>query len=334
MLLRKILFPFSLLYALVVRYRNYLYDAGIKKSTVFRTKTICIGNLSVGGTGKTPMTEYLIGQLKNDHKVAVLSRGYKRKSTGFLLADEQSSVESLGDEPYQIHNKFPKIAVAVDADRRNGIALLEKQIKPDVILLDDAFQHRKVKAGLNILLTAYGKLYCDDWYLPTGNLRDSKREAKRADVIVVTKCPSNISNEQQKQLRDKIRPNANQQLLFSCLVNDAGFHSRKEVVDISAFKGKKVSLVTGIADSQPLKTYLEGRGLAFEHLSYTDHHFFTTKELVYLNSKEVVITTEKDFMRLKEHIGALYYIPVRHEFVGDDGAQLANVVTTFMKQGI
>ena len=223
MLLRKILFPFSLGYALVVKARNYFYDIGIKKSTFFDTKTICVGNLSVGGTGKTPMIEYLIEQLKIDYRVAVLSRGYKRKSSGFLLATPKSSVENLGDEPFQIYTKFPEITVAVDADRRNGISILEEHIKPDVILLDDAFQHRKVKAGFNILLTAYGKLYCDDWYLPTGNLRDSRSEVRRADLIIVTKCPTEISETDKEGIRNNLKINTNQSVLFSSLSYDHDF---------------------------------------------------------------------------------------------------------------
>ena len=182
-LLRKIAFPISLIYALVVHVRNFLFDTGVFSSKSYRIPTICVGNLSVGGTGKTPMTEYVL-RILAERNTAVLSRGYKRKSDGFYLANAKSTVLELGDEPYQIHRKFPEVAVAVDADRRNGIEKLEKLVNPEVIVLDDAFQHRKVKPTFSILLTTYQNLYVDDWYLPTGSLRDAKKEAKRADLII------------------------------------------------------------------------------------------------------------------------------------------------------
>ena len=197
LLLRKIAFPISMVYALVVYLRNFLFDVGILKEISFKTKTICIGNLSVGGTGKTPMIEYLIEMLGNSYKVAVLSRGYRRKSKGFILATPKSTVEKLGDEPYQIYSKYPEIVLAVDGDRCNGISNLENTLNLDVILLDDAFQHRKVRPHYSILLTAYDDLYINDWYLPTGNLRDAKKEAKRANIIVVTKCPNDLSENGQ-----------------------------------------------------------------------------------------------------------------------------------------
>ncbi|MGB5498951.1 MAG: tetraacyldisaccharide 4'-kinase, partial [Maribacter sp.] len=171
-LLRKIAFPISLIYALVVHIRNFLFDVGIFKSNSFHTPTICVGNLSVGGTGKTPMIEYLAEILKERNKVAILSRGYRRKTKGFVLATSDSKVEEIGDEPFQLYSKLSDITVAVDADRCNGIKKLQNIIAPDIILLDDAFQHRKVKPGLSILLTAYDNLYMNDWYLPTGDLRD------------------------------------------------------------------------------------------------------------------------------------------------------------------
>ena len=333
-LLRKILFPFSVLYALVVRFRNYLYDSGLKKSQVFQTKTICIGNLSVGGTGKTPMVSYLINQLKQDFKIAVLSRGYKRKTKGFLLADAQTSVENIGDEPYQLYRNFPEITVAVDADRCRGITILEDTIEPDLILLDDAFQHRKVKAGFNILLTTYGKLYCDDWYLPTGNLRDSKREAKRADIIIVTKCPNKLRAVEQDEIRSKLRPAVNQTLLFSTYSYSKQLKGKSSELSLMDLIGQRVSLVTGIADPDNLIQHLGGVGLDFEHLSYPDHHFFTEGELASLNHKKLVLTTEKDYMRLKGRVKRLYYISVRHEFLGKDDAVLTIALDTFMKQGV
>src|SRR6478752_5452103 len=197
-LLRKILFPFAVLYGFITSIRNFLYDNNLLKSYSFDLPIIAVGNLSVGGTGKTPQIEYLIRLLSPKYKVATLSRGYKRKSEGFVLADETSNAEILGDEPFQFFQKFKNIQVAVDANRKNGIEqLLSQSEKPEVILLDDAYQHRKVKAGFYILLTTYDDLFCKDFILPMGNLRESRRGAKRADVVIVTKCPSTITKQKQ-----------------------------------------------------------------------------------------------------------------------------------------
>lgn len=316
-LLRKILFPFSLIYGLVVFIRNYLFDIGLFKSISFTTPVICIGNLSVGGTGKTPMIEFLIDLLQGDKKIAVLSRGYGRKSKGFLLANENITVEDLGDEPFQIHQKFSDIAVAVDANRRNGISTLEKEIKPDMILLDDAFQHRKVKAKFNILLTAYGNLYSSDWYLPTGNLRDAKNQFKRADIIVVTKCPPSVSGEELSGITQQLKPKADQQVLFACLSYSKKLIGQKDELELNALTGKKVALVTGIANPKPLCEYLNDKGIVFEHLKYNDHHFFTDMQIALFNSKEIVLTTEKDYVRLKGKVKNLYYVGVKHQFLNE-----------------
>lgn len=331
-LLRKLAFPISLLYALVVYLRNQLFDIGFFKSRSFQTPTICVGNLSVGGTGKTPMIEYLIRCLREENIVAVLSRGYKRKSKGYILASEKSTVEDLGDEPYQIHSKYAQVAVAVDADRCNGITQLEKELKPDVILLDDAFQHRKVKADLNILLTSYNNLYSDDWYLPTGNLRDSKSQVKRANYIVVTKCPQNISKEERTTIKAKLAYNDNQTVLFSYLKYDSELKSAESILSFNLLKGEPFTLVTGIANPMPLVQYLTDKSMSFEHLAFKDHHFFTTQEIQKFNTKDVIVTTEKDFVRLKGKVDNLYYLEVSHAFIEDDEAKLKKGLANFMKR--
>jgi tetraacyldisaccharide 4'-kinase len=331
-LLKKLLFPVSLLYALVVYVRNFLYDMGIFKSVSYKTPIICVGNLSMGGTGKTPMTELLILLLQNRYEIAILSRGYKRESSGFVLATTESTVGQLGDEPFQIHSKFSKINVAVDADRRNGISILERDCRPDVILLDDAFQHRRVKPGFSILLTAYGKLYSDDWYLPTGTLRDSRREARRADLIVVTKCPPHLTEAERARIKNSLNPKKNQSVLFSCL---SYTHEVKGSVlnrRLDDFKGKKITLVTGIADPEPLISFLTERGIFFEHLTFSDHHSFTANEVSMLNGKENILTTEKDYMRLKNRVENCYYIPVSHKFLSNDDALLEESLFAFMKR--
>lgn len=321
-LFRKIAFPISLIYALVVYVRNYLYDIGIFSSKTFGTPTISIGNLSVGGTGKTPMVELLISSLKDSYKIAVLSRGYRRKSKGFCLATPESTVEQLGDEPYQIYSKFPEITVAVDANRRNGISILEDKIKPDLILLDDAFQHRKVKPDFSILLTAYDNIYVDDWYLPTGNLRDSKKAAKRADIIVVTKCPPKLSHQKRQAIEVKLRPTKGQSVLFSYLVYDNNLKGQMKNLSLNELNNQKITLVTGIADPRPLVSFLETEKVTFEHLAYADHHFFSRKELEAMNLKEAVLTTEKDFMRLKDRVKNLFYIQVAHKFFDEGQSSL------------
>ncbi|MFH6768025.1 tetraacyldisaccharide 4'-kinase [Gaetbulibacter aquiaggeris] len=310
---RKLLFPFVPVYYAVTWVRNKCYDLGIKKSVSFDFPVICVGNLSVGGTGKTPMIEYLIELLKDDHKIATLSRGYKRKSDGFQLANNKSSAESLGDEPYQFYSKYKSgIQVAVDNNRVHGINSLKSiENTPEVILLDDAFQHRKVKAGFNLLLTTYDNLYVNDFLLPAGNLRESRNGAKRADFIIVTKCPLELNKDQKENLIRKINP-LNQQHVFFSRINYADvIKSSKEsrkLDDISGF-----TLVTGIANAGPLVEYLRNRNLKFEHLNFHDHYNFTLKDVEQLSKNDLIITTEKDFMRLQNFEslkGRLFYLPI------------------------
>ena len=313
-MLRYILFPFVPIYYLVTWLRNKLYDLGIKKSKSYSFPVICVGNLSAGGTGKTPMIEYLISLLKNDHKVATLSRGYKRQTKGFYLADETATAETIGDEPFQFYNKFKKdILVAVDADRQNGISELQKQkSKPEIILLDDAYQHRKVKAGLNILLTTYANPYFSDFVLPTGNLREPKHGANRADIIVVTKCPDELNESTKAGFIKRIRPSENQNVFFSSIRysdNVISEHSTIELKELS-----NVTLVTGIANAKPLVDFLNSKHLNFEHLNFKDHHGFSQKDIEILKTKTLIITTEKDFMRLKHYKflkDKLFYLPIK-----------------------
>ena len=325
-LLRKIAFPISLIYALVVHVRNFLFDAGIFSSKSYETPTICVGNLSVGGTGKTPMTEYLL-RILNNRKTAVLSRGYKRKSKGFYLANDATTVMELGDEPYQMHKKFPEVAVAVDADRRNGIEKLEKLVNPEVIVLDDAFQHRKVKPTFSILLTTHQNLYVDDWYLPTGSLRDAKKEAKRADLIIVTKCPQDIDDIERNAVEEKLGPLKHQQLLFANLayhgyVSDGG----EEKIPLNELKSGQVALVTGIASPAPLVSYLDGAGVDCKHFEFGDHHHFSESDIAQFKDYELILTTEKDFVRLKGRLDRLYFLEIAHSFSEKDESVLINAI--------
>lgn len=306
---------------------------GIFASKEFQTTTICIGNLSVGGTGKTPMIESLVVFLKDNYTVAVLSRGYKRKSKGHILATSESTFEELGDEPFQVYAKFPNISVAVNADRSAGISQLEKDVKPDVILLDDAFQHRKVKADFNILLTTYDKLYINDWYLPTGNLRDGKSQAGRADYVIVTKCPREISSTERQAVTQKLGLKKGQEMLFSYLKYDRELHPVENSLLLSDLKNVRFTLVTGIADPEPLVRYLTEENLTFEHLAFADHHFFTPKELEIFNSKVLIVTTEKDYVRLKGKVENLRYINISHAFLDGGDTKLKSRLRDLMRQG-
>ena len=216
--MRILLLPIALAYHIVLTIRHKLYDWHILKSTRFEEPVICVGNLNLGGTGKTPHTEYLINLLKDNYHVATLSRGYGRKTNGFKQAENTSTYEDLGDEPMQYFKKFPDIQVAVDEDRVDGVRkLLKSEITPEVILLDDAFQHRRIEAGLNILLTEYQRLYTDDYLFPTGTLRDVRSAAKRADFIVVSKAPKDLKEDEKRQIINKLKPTEKQKVFFSYL---------------------------------------------------------------------------------------------------------------------
>ena len=314
-ILRKILFPFAVLYGFITSIRNFLFDKGILKSTSFDIPVIAVGNLSVGGTGKTPQIEYLIRLLSDKYKVATLSRGYKRKSEGFVLADATSNAETLGDEPFQFYQKFPNIQVAVDANRTNGITqLLSQKEKPEIILLDDAYQHRKVKAGFYILLTSYGDLYADDFMLPTGNLRETRSGANRANIIVVTKCPKDLSNQNQEEIRLKLNVKSSQQIYFTFIDYDNTIYSKEEKINVNEIKSEAKILLAGIAKPKPFFDYLKNEN--DECLTYPDHHHFSDSDLDEIQDKangKKIITTEKDYVRLKDSklVSQLYYLPIK-----------------------
>ena len=328
-MLRKILIPFVPVYYMVTWLRNIFYDYGILKSKTYNIPVICVGNLSVGGTGKTPMIEYLIRFLQTDFKVAVLSRGYKRKTKGFVLASDTSTVDDIGDEPYQFFTKFNNVSIAVDANRQNGIESLIELVNPDVILLDDAYQHRKVKAGLNILLSTYSNLFFDDMLLPTGNLREPKRGVNRADIIIITKCPRGILETDKRTIINRIHPEAHQVVLFSTIEYSNSLKSEKKDISINDLKTTTFTLVTGIANAKPLVNYLKLKELDFDHLNFKDHHDFTQKEIDSINSKSLIVTTEKDFMRLKGKISIpMYYLPI--EITLDNKELLISQLNSFL----
>ena len=315
--LRKILFPLAIIYWLVTFVRNLLYDKGILKSYTFDIPIIAVGNLSVGGTGKTPQIEYLIRLLSENYKVAVLSRGYKRATEGFVLADENASATSIGDEPFQFFSKFPTIQVAVDANRRNGIEqLLNSANKPDLILLDDAFQHRKVKVGFYILLTAYGDLFSDDYSLPFGNLREPSSGKKRANVIIVTKCPKDLSELAQSEIKKKL--NAKQAVFFTTIAYDDYVFGAEQKIATEIIQSEDKVLVAGIAKPKLFFDFLKtGKD---ETLVYPDHHIFSEQDCDQILARakgRKIITTEKDFVRLNGLLPKeqLYYLPIKSVFL-------------------
>lgn len=318
-LLRKILFPFAFLYGIITGMRNFLYDKGILKSYSFDIPIIAVGNLSLGGTGKTPQIEYLIRLLSSKYNVATLSRGYKRKSKGFILADSTSNAEILGDEPFQFFSKFPNIQVAVDANRKNGIEqLLSQNQKPEIILLDDAFQHRRVKAGFYILLTTYEDLFVDDYLFPAGNLRESRFGANRATVIIVTKCPPALSLEEQKIITNKLNLLPNQALYFSFIDFDDSVYSADEILKVNEIRNTSKLLLAGIAKPETFFTYLENENDFF--MTFPDHHYFTEKDITSISYKandKIIVTTEKDYVRLNGKLSncKLYYLPIKSNFI-------------------
>ncbi|MGB1042835.1 MAG: tetraacyldisaccharide 4'-kinase [Tenacibaculum sp.] len=327
-LFRFLLFPFAVLYDIITSIRNWFFDIGVLKATSFTIPVIAVGNLSVGGTGKTPQIEYLIRLLKQRKRIAVLSRGYKRKTKGFQIINDTHTTDDVGDEPMQFYKKFGnEVIVAVDADRTNGIQqLLNTANPPEIVLLDDAYQHRKVKASAYILLTKYNDLFVDDFILPTGNLRESKRGAKRAAAIVVTKCPSEISEKEQQFILKKIAPKKHQQVFFSTISYDEELEGDVSGLTISDLKNKEVLLVTGIANPVSLLQFLSKENIKFKHLKYPDHYDFTTKDILKIqteftqlpSSNKLILTTEKDYMRLENRLQNVVYVAIKNKFFNEE----------------
>src|SRR5436190_3754527 len=320
---RILLLPFALLYWLVITVRNWLYNKNVIRSTSFAFPLICIGNLSVGGTGKSPMVEYLVRLLKNEFKVATLSRGYKRRTRGYALANKESTALEIGDEPMQFHVKFPDVPIAVGEERLDAIPqLLHDRPGTEAIILDDAFQHRAIKAGLNILLTEYSNLFTRDFYLPTGDLRDLKSEYKRAEVIVVTKCKPDLTVNEKQKISEEINLQPGQTIFFASIEYGQPYHIFNHT-GFSLTENTEVLLISGIANPKPLKSLLEKYSKTYYMLQYADHRIFTIDDLKEIRKRfatietvnKIILTTEKDAVRLvkfKTEITdwPLYVIPV------------------------
>ena len=340
---RILLLPFALAYWFVITIRNWLYKKKIIRSTSFAFPLICIGNLSVGGTGKSPMVEYLVRLLKDQFKVATLSRGYKRRTKGYALANETSDALDIGDEPMQFHIKFPEVPVAVGEERLDAIPqLLHDRPETEVIILDDAFQHRAIKAGLNILLTEYNNLFTRDFYLPTGDLRDLKSEYKRAEIIIVTKCNPELSETEKQKLIKEINPQPGQSVFFTANEYGQPYHILTRAAR-SFTENTEVVLVSGIANPRPLKSMLEKHSKTYYLLQYPDHRIFTIDDLKEIRKKfaaidsvdKIILTTEKDAVRLVKFNTEiadwpLYVIPVRHHFLYREESRFSQQVIHFI----
>jgi len=304
--LRFLLFPLSILYASITSFRNWLYKVRIKRSFKFSLPIINIGNLNMGGTGKTPHIEYLIRLLKQDHHLATLSRGYGRKVYGFQLANSESSALSIGDEPMQFQYKYGnEITVAVDTDRVNGATeICYRKEETDLILLDDAFQHRAIQAGLNILLTDFYQPFYNDYILPVGNLRELRSGMKRADIIIVTKCPD-FSKTNQQKISQNINPKPHQTVFFS-KIKYGNILGLTKINNFNKSRSKLI-VVSGIANPNPLIEHLSQNHVILKHFKYPDHYQYKEKDIVEIHNlltkfadEDVsIITTEKDAMRLK-----------------------------------
>ena len=351
--INKKLLPLSWLYGLGVGFRNLLFEMGILKSRSFTVPVISVGNITVGGTGKTPHVEYLIRLLKDRAKVAVLSRGYKRKSHGFVLAGKNTTVNDIGDEPYQMKTKFPDITVAVDRKRTRGIDKLTsgEQVKDtDVILLDDAFQHRYVKPGINILLVDYHRLIIYDTLLPAGRLREPVNSKDRADIVIVTKCPKDLKPMEFRVITKAMKLYPYQQLFFS--THD--FESLRPVFtgnpvqpELSkALADKNVMLLTGIASPEQMQAELQGYTKNVTPLAFSDHHAFMKKDVEQINetfsslpSPKLIITTEKDETRLlqveglsKEVKSHLYVLPIKIQILLDQENTFNQTILSYVRK--
>ena len=333
-ILRKALFPLSWMYDGITRLRNVAYSLGWLKSESFSIPTIVVGNLSAGGTGKTPMTAYLIELLQKDHKIAVLSRGYKRKTSGFQMANSKSTPAQLGDESFQLYQKFDDVVVAVDEDRPHGVqSLISNHPDLEGILLDDAYQHRKLEPSFRILLTTYDHPWFRDCLLPSGNLREAAVGKNRADVVVVTKCPTDLSEEDITLFKNKLQLMPHQALFFSSIVYDDYLLGVQKQL-LSDFVTKDFVLVTGIANPSSLLYHLDRLGARYTHLAYADHHDFSLADIKKIRRHNLpILTTEKDYVRLKQYrLKKLYFLPIQQRFLFE-GSTFNNLVKSQFESG-
>jgi len=327
--LRLLLLPFSWLYWLAVKIRNFLFDINILRAFEFDLPTICVGNITVGGTGKTPHTDYLINLLKKNYRTALLSRGYGRKSKGFRVVDDTSKAVEVGDEPLQLKLKHPDIACAVHEDRLNGVVeLVGAYPDIEVVVLDDAFQHRWIKAGLNILMVDFNRPVYNDFFLPAGNLRDSVAEIRRANIIIVSKCPASLSAIAQQAMAKRLKINPNQSIYFTSVRYGKPISVFGLNEDCNFNLNTNIFALAGIANPQPFINQLDENYKLIGSKTFADHHNFSVKEILSIfgatSNDVILVTTEKDAARIRglnlptDIKSRIYYLPLEVYFINSD----------------
>jgi tetraacyldisaccharide 4'-kinase len=349
---RILLYPFSLVYGFIIYIRNLLFDYQLIPSEEFDMPVISVGNITVGGTGKTPHVEYLISLLKDKFRVSTLSRGYKRKTRHFILADQHSTIDEIGDEPRQIKSKFPDVHVAVGRRRANGIKRLMKEIPDlDVVLLDDAYQHRHVKPGLSILLIDYNRPLSEDLLLPAGMLREQSFEKRRAHIILITKCPDRIKPIERRLIIKDLRLYPFQHLYFTKLQGKDPvpvFPETEPVLSRQEIKTIKpnVLMISGIANPRSFKKYIRNYSTKITELIFPDHYAFKNSDILNImntfrdmaGENKIILTTEKDAMRFQQFPGIdpdvkskMYYIPIIIDFLNEDTENFNNHILNYVR---
>ena len=320
--IRFLVFPLSIIFKFVTDIRNKLYDCNFLKSEKINVPVISVGNLSTGGTGKTPMVDFIIYNLKRDYNISVLSRGYNRKSKGFIEIKNSDNPSLVGDEPFLIKSNHSEVPVFACEDRVEGAKKIISENNTNLILLDDAFQHRKISRNLDIVLTDYNNLFYKDYLLPYGNLRESRNNINRADVIIVTKCPLDFNKADAIKIKNQINPKNTQSLFFSQIKYSEKLFGFKEL-SFKSIRNSKLTLVTGIANSQTLKEYLKKNNVNFDHLDYPDHYNYSRKDvnkILATTKNNIILTTKKDYYKLSQFkIDNLLYIDIEVKFF--DGKQ-------------
>ena len=343
---RVFLLPFSILVGIYIKIRNWLYNTQKIKSIAFNIPIICVGNLVIGGTGKTPMVEYLIALLKEKFVIATISRGYKRKSKGFLIATEKITPLELGDEPYLFYYKNPTQIIAVCENRILAIpTLIQENPQIQTVILDDAFQHRSIQAGLNIILTDYNNIYTQDLYFPAGELRDEKNAAQRANIIIVTKCPENISEEKMIYITHQINKLPTQHLFFTFVKYGEPYHILNQQKIYKLNQQVEILLIFGIANPTDLKEYVHNNCFTYNQMAFNDHHIFSSadfNEIIFKfkqiqHEHKIILTTEKDAVRLlkfKTEFESLpiYVLPIKHQFINQSNNKFDSLVIDFITQ--
>jgi len=350
-MIKFLLYPFSAVYGIFVFFRNRMYDLNILRSVEFEQPVISVGNITVGGTGKTPHAEYLINLLKDRFRVALLSRGYKRKTKGFRLVEIHSTAAEAGDEPVQIKNKFPEITVAVCENRVTGVKRLfnsDPDRVPELVILDDAYQHRRIIPGINILLIDYNRPLKKDALLPAGRLREGARQIRRANSIIITKCPEDMTPIARRIFQKNIWLRPYQSIYFTTFEYEKPipvFAQNKTFPDLTGKKKYHILLVTGIASPAMIKKYLQDLPHTVEEIEFHDHHCYTEKDLETITNRfnslkgpnKIILTTEKDAMRFRDRenlekklMQSLYSLPVKVKFLNGEGKQFNKKILNYV----